>query len=171
MKDTPILDVNILNGSNQSKKQLRIPKDKPLNLHATTQQQLLSDKQISKVQAAISYKAFSFTNQHLRYRSCPDPSAELLKLESIQDKQKKVRLSNQLMYRVDDTHANAFAEWKRLGSPGRAGVNAALLALLNTSSRLTADPLKVVGGSTVRLSMPKVGVAQVVLNLQTSEKR
>ena len=65
--------------------------------------------------------------------------------------------------RVDEAHANAFAEWKRLGSPGRAQVDATLLAQLNASSMLSGDPLTMASGNILHLHMPTVGVAQVDL--------
>lgn len=75
------------------------------------------------------------------------------------------------LYRVDDTHANAWAEWKRKGSPSRQQINESTIAELNASSALTkeAHPCNVGGGSAkdtvqLNLKMPKIGMAVAVLH-------
>jgi xylan 1,4-beta-xylosidase len=82
---------------------------------------------------------------------------------------------NALVYRVDETHANAWAEWKRMGSPGRAHVNASVIAALNASSVLVGEPqeCRVGAGANasveLSVSMPKIGLAVVELHWSTAK--
>jgi xylan 1,4-beta-xylosidase len=70
-------------------------------------------------------------------------------------------------YRIDETHSNAFAEWKRLGSP--IAPDSAQYATMKQASELatlTAAPETVAianGAATLRFPLPRQAVSLVVL--------
>ncbi|HEX8905380.1 MAG TPA: hypothetical protein VF771_11085, partial [Longimicrobiaceae bacterium] len=69
-------------------------------------------------------------------------------------------------YRIDDTHSNAFAVWKRMGSP--VAPNPAQYEQMQQAGQLTAmgpaAPVQVKDGKTsVQTSLPRQGVALFVI--------
>ncbi|MET3827569.1 beta-xylosidase [Sphingomonas sp. PvP055] len=62
--------------------------------------------------------------------------------------------------RVDATHANAFGEWQKLGSPAQP--SAAQVAQLKTASRLVAETVAVTPGG-IDVTIPRQGVVLVEL--------
>ena len=69
-------------------------------------------------------------------------------------------------YRVDETHGNAYAEWKRMGSP--IAPNDAQYARLLEASKLTTieqpAPRTTNGGSELTFRLPRQGVSLIVLD-------
>lgn len=63
------------------------------------------------------------------------------------------------LWRVDKTHANAFAAWQAMGSPQSPDQNQ--YAQLETASRLT--PETITAGKTITLRLPRQGVALLVI--------
>jgi xylan 1,4-beta-xylosidase len=68
-------------------------------------------------------------------------------------------------YRIDETHSNAYGEWKRMGSP--IAPNDAQYARLLAASQLTtidqAPARATTGGSALTFRLPRQGVSLVVL--------
>ena len=69
------------------------------------------------------------------------------------------------VYRIDDKHANAWAKWKRMGSPDRSQANASVISALNESSALVGEQqdvsVDIAGTGSVEMNviMPKIGIA------------
>jgi xylan 1,4-beta-xylosidase len=69
-------------------------------------------------------------------------------------------------YRIDETHSNAYGEWKRMGSP-IAPNDAQYARLLEASKLTTVDqsaPRPTNGGSELTFRLPRQGVSLVVLD-------
>lgn len=64
------------------------------------------------------------------------------------------------LWRVDETHGNAFGTWRAMGSPRRPS-DAQVAALIN-ASRLTPEPVSVPSGK-LELTLPRQGVALLEL--------
>jgi xylan 1,4-beta-xylosidase len=69
-------------------------------------------------------------------------------------------------YRIDETHSNAYGEWKRMGSP--IAPNDAQYARLLDASKLTtveqSPPRPASGGTELTFRLPRQGVSLVVLD-------
>jgi xylan 1,4-beta-xylosidase len=69
-------------------------------------------------------------------------------------------------YRIDETHSNAYGEWKRMGSP--IAPNDAQYARLLDASKLTtveqSPPRPASGGTELTFRLPRQGISLVVLD-------
>jgi xylan 1,4-beta-xylosidase len=65
------------------------------------------------------------------------------------------------LWRVDETHGNAFGAWKRMGSP--ASPDSAQIAALKRASRISPEPVAARDG-TLSLTIPRQGVALIELD-------
>ncbi|WP_343616229.1 beta-xylosidase [Novosphingobium sp.] len=66
------------------------------------------------------------------------------------------------LWRVDKTHANAFAAWQAMGSPQSPDQNQ--YTQLEKASQLQAETVSVTSGKSISLRLPRQGVALLVLN-------
>jgi xylan 1,4-beta-xylosidase len=71
-------------------------------------------------------------------------------------------------YRIDDTHSNSYAEWKRLGSP--IAPNDEQYVQLEKAGKLAelapAEAVRIEGGkATLKFTLPRQGVSLLVLEL------
>ena len=92
----------------------------------------------------------------------PDAAVELA-LTGLPFTQGDARLTH---YRIDESHSNSFAEWKRQGSPiaPTAGQYAQLLAAAQLAAMNGPATAPIVNGqATLRFSLPRQGVSLVVL--------
>ncbi len=64
------------------------------------------------------------------------------------------------LWRVDESHANAFDAWKAMGSP--AAPDAAQIGSLKRASLLKCEPIRL-GGNAIDLTIPRQGVALIEL--------
>ncbi len=103
---------------------------------------------------------------HYHDDDIPGPEARIeLVLSNLPAPAGRARLSH---YRIDETHSNAFAEWKRLGSPAQP--NESQYARIKGAGMLAelaeADPSVTVagGGATLSFSLPRGAVSLLVLD-------
>jgi xylan 1,4-beta-xylosidase len=72
------------------------------------------------------------------------------------------------VWRVDETHGNAFSAWKRMGTP--QSPNSSQYAQLEQASQMVAETVQTVAGRSgareLELSMPRQGVALVIFAAQ-----
>jgi xylan 1,4-beta-xylosidase len=73
----------------------------------------------------------------------------------------KTKPATAALWRVDKTHANAFAAWQAMGSPQSPDQNQ--YAQLEKASQLQAETVNVTAGK-ITLTLPRQGVALLVLN-------
>lgn len=93
----------------------------------------------------------------------PDASVEL----SLRNLPWKDPVLRSVLYRIDREHANAYAEWLALGSPSAPSEaqyrSLSEAARLSALQELPAELSSASGGATVRLALPRQGVALLVL--------
>ncbi len=86
------------------------------------------------------------------------PDAQL----SISLKGLKTAPGSATLWRVDKTHANAFAAWQAMGSPQSPDQNQ--YAQLEKASQLQAKTVSVTAGKSISLRLPRQGVALLVVD-------
>jgi xylan 1,4-beta-xylosidase len=86
------------------------------------------------------------------------PDAQL----SISLKGLKAAPGTATLWRVDKTHANAFAAWQAMGSPQSPDQNQ--YAQLEKASQLQPETFSVTAGNSISLRLPRQGVALLVLD-------
>jgi xylan 1,4-beta-xylosidase len=113
--------------------------------------------------ASVEGDRLSVMAWHYHDDDVPGPDASVsLTLAGLARQQGELRVTQ---YRIDDAHSNAYAEWKRMGSP--IAPDRTQYAQLETAGQLAAlpasDPVPVARGeATVQLSLPRQAVSLLV---------
>ncbi len=165
--DLPVLNVFRML-SEMSGRRVAVESDGAVSLDAILKDGVRGRPDVSAL-AALDQNRLALLVWHYHDDDVPGPSAEVeLKLAGLPLREGRARLRH---YRIDDSHSNSYAEWRRMGSPPRPSPQQ--YAQLEKAGRLTqlGAPETVTlkeSAATLRLPLPRQAVSLLVLEWGTS---
>jgi len=163
--DKPVLNVFRM-FSKMGGQRVEVQSDSSMSLESITRRGVREKPDVSAL-ASLDENKLSVLVWHYHDDDVPGPDAEIkLTLVGLPASRTQSRIEH---FRIDEEHSNAFAAWKRMGSPQQP--TPTLYAQLEKAGRLaplgSSETIALKNGETaVKFRLPRQGVSLLVLELQ-----